>query len=134
MRRPSLKQSITIVWLVVAAAVGSVYAQGRGSATPDQTPIVEAVGCLSQTGTEWMLTDATEAATVTTTFTTPEALTAAAAKPLGAQKHRLLGVGPFAPDRHKGHKMAVRGLLVRSGSDTRINVTSFQMLTEMCTK
>ena len=30
--------------------------------------------------------------------------------------------------------MAVRGLLIKSGSDTRINVTSFQMLAETCAK
>ena len=129
-----MKPLIVVVSLVLSAASGSVYAQGRGSARPDQTPIVEAVGCLSQTGSGWILTDATEAATVTTTFTTAEAVKAAAEKPLGTQQYRLIGTSPFSPDRHKGHKMVVKGLLVKSESDSRINITSFQMLAETCAK
>lgn len=127
-----MKPSIACVSLVVAAAAGSVQAQGRGSARPDQTPIVEAVGCLSQTGSDWILTDATEAATVTTTFTTPEALKAAAEKSLGTQRYRLLGVGPFSPEPHKGHTVAARGLLIKGTGDARINLTSLQMLKEKC--
>ena len=85
-------------------------------------------------GTDWILANATDAAVSRTPFTTPDAVKAAAEKPLGTQKYRLLGTSPFSPDRHKGHKMAVRGLLIKSGSDTRINVTSFQMLAETCAK
>ena len=134
-QRYSMNQSSRIVWLLVAAAVGSVHAQGRGSApNPDQLPIVESVGCLSQTGADWNLANATEAATSTTSFTTPEAVKAAAEKPLGTQQYRLLGTSPFSPERHKGHKMAVKGILIKSGSDSRINVTSFQMLAETCGK
>jgi len=128
-----LKPSIALVSLVVAAACG-VYAQGRGAARPDQTPIVEVVGCLSQTGSDWILTDATEAAPVTTTFTTPEALKAAAAKSLGTQKYRLLGAGPFSPEPHAGHTVAVRGLLLKGSGDARINLTSLQTLKDQCTK
>ena len=127
-----MKQSIKLVWLVVAAAAGSVYAQGRGSERPDQTPIVEAVGCLSQAGADWILSNGSDTAVVTTTFTTPDALKAAAEKPLGTQRYRLLGTSAFGPDQHKGHKMVVRGLLIKSGNETRINVTSFQMMAEKC--
>jgi hypothetical protein len=128
-----LKPSIALVWLVVAAAV-SVSAQGRGSARPDQTPIVEVVGCLSQAGSDWNLTDATEAAAVTTTFTTPEALKAAAAKSLGTLKYRLLGIGPFSPEPNKGHMVAARGLLIKGSGDVRINLTSLQTLKDQCAK
>jgi hypothetical protein len=129
-----LKQSITIVWLVLAATTGSVQAQGRGSARPDQTPIVEAVGCLSQTGSDWILADATDAATVTSTFTTPEALKAAAEKSLGTQRYRLLNAGPFSPEPYKGHTVVARGLLIKGTGDVRINLTSLQMLKEKCAK
>ena len=130
-----MKQSTRIVWLLIAAAVGSVHAQGRGSApNPDQLPIVEVVGCLSQAGADWNLAKATDPATTTTAFTTPEAVKAAGEKPLGTQQYRLLGTSPFAPERHKGHKMAVRGILIKSGTDSRLNVTSFQMLAESCAK
>jgi len=130
-----MNQSTRIVWLLVAAAAGSVHAQGRGSApNPDQLPIVEVVGCLSQTGADWTLANATEPATTTTAFTTPESVKAAGEKPLGMQQYRLLGTSPFAPERHRGHKMVVRGILIKSGSDSRLNVTSFQMLAETCAK
>ena len=129
-----MNQSSSMVWLFVAAAVTGAHAQGRQSAPPDQIPIVEVVGCLSQTGTDWFLANATDPATSTTSFTTPEALKAAAEKPLGNQQYRLLGTSPFTPERHKGHKMAVKGILIKSGSDGRINVTSFQMLAETCAK
>jgi len=59
---------------------------------------------------------------------------AAAEKPLGAEKYRLLGTSPFSPERHKGHKMVIKGLLIKSGSEPRINLSSFQMLSETCAK
>jgi len=126
--------TIKIVWLVMVTAAGGAYAQGRGQGRADQTPIVEAVGCLSQTGSDWILVNATEAETVTTTFTTPDALKAAAGKSLGTQKYRLLGVKPFSPEPHNGHMMVARGLLIKGSSDIRINVTSLQMLAATCAK
>jgi hypothetical protein len=130
-----MSQSTRIAWVLIAAAVGGVYAQGRQSESQsDQVPIVEVVGCLSQTGADWMLANATEPADSTTVFTTPETLKAAAEKPLGNQQYRLLGTSPFSPERHRGHKMAVKGLLIKNGSDSRLNVTSFQMLAETCAK
>ena len=130
-----MNQSTSIAWLLVLAAVGSAYAQGRPSEPrPDQAPIVEAVGCLSQRAANWILENATDVVVSTTAYTTPEAVKAAAEKPLGTQQYRLLGAGPFSPERHKGHKLVVKGLLIKSGSDTRINVTSFQMLAETCSK
>jgi hypothetical protein len=131
-----MNQSTRIVWLFVAAAVGVTYAQGRrgGELNSDQLPIVEVVGCLSQTGTDWVLANGTDAAPAQTAFTTPEAIKAASEKPLGTQQYRLLGTSPYSPERHKGHKLAVKGILIKSGSESRINVTSFQMLAETCVK
>jgi hypothetical protein len=128
-----MNRLISIVWLVVVA--GAAGAQGQPSKPDsDRPPLVEVVGCLSQTGDNWVLTNASDPATATTSFTTPEAVKAAVEKPLGTGKIRLLGTGPFSPDGHKGHKMVVRGLLIRSGSETRINLTSFQMVAETCPK
>jgi hypothetical protein len=130
-----MKQSTGIVWLLAFAAVAGAYAQGPPSEPKvDPAPIVETVGCLSQTGANWILSNATDAAVSKTPFTTPEAVKEAAGKPLGSQKYRLLGTSPFSPESHKGHKIVVRGLLITSGSDTRINVTSLQMLAETCAK
>jgi hypothetical protein len=127
--------SPSLVWLFVAAAVGSAYAQGRQSGpSPDLLPIVEVVGCLSQTGADWNLVNATDPVPSQTSFTTPEALTAAAEKRLGTQQYRLLGTSPYSPSSHKGHKIVVKGFLIKSGSPSRINVTSFQMVAESCAK
>jgi hypothetical protein len=127
-----MNRSISIIGLLVCAAVDVAYAQLPPS--PDGPKIVEVVGCLSQTGSNWILTNATEAAPATTTFTTPEAIKAAEEKPLGAEQYRLLGTSPFSPEGHKGHKIVVKGLLIKSGSETRINLTSFQMLAAACGK
>ena len=130
-----MRHSSCIGLLFVAAAIGSLHAQGQPSKpNPDQPSLVEVVGCLSQTGANWVLANATEPAVASTSFTTPEEVKAAAEKPLGTQQYRLLGTSPFSPERHKGHKMAVKGLLIKSGTDSRINVTSFQMLAETCGK
>jgi hypothetical protein len=129
-----MKLSTGMVWLLVFVAAGGAYAQGPPlEPRPDQVPIVETTGCLSQTGTDWLLTNATDPVVSKTPFTTPDAVKAAD-KPLGSQRYRLLGTAPFGPERHKGHKMAIKGLLIKSGSDSRINVASFQMLAETCAK
>ena len=123
----------SIVWLV--AVGGGASAQSQPSKpSSDLPPLVEVVGCLSQTGANWVLTNASDPAPSTTSFTTPEAVKAAAEKPLGTGQIRLLGTAPFSPDGHKGHKMVVRGLLIKSGGETRINLSSFQMVSETCTQ
>jgi hypothetical protein len=122
-----------IVCLLVVA--GSASAQSQPSKPDSDRPqLVEVVGCLSQTGANWVLTNASDPAASTTSFTTPEAVKAAAEKPLGTEQIRLLGIAPFSPDGHKGHKMVVRGLLIKSAGDTRLNLTSFQMVSETCVK
>jgi len=129
-----MKRFSGVLWLVVCAVDGA-YAQGRPSEPKsDQAPVVEVLGCLSQTGADWILAKASEPAATTTSFTTPEEVKAAAEKPLGTQQYRLIGASPFSPESHKGHKMVVKGLLIKSGSDSHINLTSFQMLSETCAK
>ena len=128
-----MNRSTNIISLLVCA-VGGAYAQGPPKSNPDQPPVVEVTGCLSQTGADWNLVNATDPATATTSFTTPEGVKAAAEKPLGTQQYRLLGTSPFSPEPHKGHKIVVRGLLIKNGSGIRLNVTSFQMLAETCAK
>ena len=125
----------SIIWLLAFAVAGGADAQTQPSKPDsDRSPVVEVVGCLSQTGTGWTLANASEAAVTATSFTTPEEVKTAGEKALGTQQYRLLGTSPFSPDGHKGHKMVVKGLLTKSGTYTRINVTSFQMLGETCAK
>ena len=129
-----MKRFSGVLWLVVCA-VGGAYAQGPPSEhKSDQAPVVEVVGCLSQTGADWILAKASEPVVASTSFTTPEEVKAAAEKPLGTRQYRLIGASPFSPESHKGHKMVVKGLLIKSDSDPHINLTSFQMLSETCAK
>src|ERR1700683_4671765 len=124
-----MKRFSGVLWLTVCAV--SAYAQGRPSEPKsDQAPVVEVVGCLSQTGADWILAKASEPVVASTSFTTPEAVKAAAEKRVGTGQYRLIGPSPFSPERHKGHKLVVKGLLIKNGSDARINLTSFQMLSE----
>jgi hypothetical protein len=129
-----MKRFSGILWLVICA-VGGAYAQGHSSEPKsDQAPVVELVGCLSQTGADWVLAKASEPAATITSFTTPEEVKAAAEKALGTGQYRLIGASPFSPETHKGHKMVVKGLLIKSDSGPHINLTSFQMLSETCAK
>src|SRR5579859_3827237 len=98
-----MNRSASIVWLLVFGVAGGANAQGRPSKpSSDRPSIVEVVGCLSQTGANWILASATDPTEAKTSFTTPEAVKAAAEKPLGTQQYRLIGASPFGPDRHKG--------------------------------
>jgi hypothetical protein len=129
-----MNRLISIVWLLAVAGGSSAQSQQSKPNSDVPPPLVEVVGCLSQSGTNWVLTNASDPAPSTTSFTTPEAVKAAAEKPLGTGQIRLLGTAPFSPDGHKGHKMVVKGLLIRSGSETRINLSSLQMVAETCAK
>src|ERR1700733_9865592 len=123
------------ILLLGVCAVGGAYAQGPPSEQKsEQAPVVEVLGCLSQTGADWMLAKASDPAVTSTSFTTPEEVKAAAEKPLGTRQYRLIGARPFTPEIHKGHKLVVKGLLTKSSSDPSINLTSFQMLSETCAK
>ena len=95
--------------------------------------VVEVAGCLEESpaGT-WMLTHAGDAIVSKTQATTSLALKAAEAKPLGAGRYRLLGVRVFKPSHHRGQKVAVKGVLIRDSNQSRLNVTSLQMVGATC--
>ena len=102
---------------------------------PPVVDIVEVVGCLQSAPNDvWMLTSATAPQLQRRPNTTPEAVKAAAAKPLGTQKFRLMNIAVFSPAQHQGHKMVVRGILIKDAKDPRINTMSFQMLDVTCAK
>ena len=102
---------------------------------PPVLDIVEVVGCLQSAPNDmWILTNSTAPALQRRPTTTPEAVKAAASKPLGTQKFRLMNIGVFNPAAHQGHKMVVRGLLIKDAKDPRINTMSFQMVDAACAK
>jgi hypothetical protein len=91
---------------------------------------IEAVGCLTP-GPEntWLLTNGSE----------PVSLAAADAnratatdRPLGTQVYRLLDAMAYSPESHKGHKMYVRGLLIRLPGEQRMTISSLETIAPSC--
>jgi mono/diheme cytochrome c family protein len=88
---------------------------------------VEVVGCLAAGPHDsWILTRASAPvvpATGAAAMTTP----AAAATPLGTATFHLLDAMAYAPQDHAGHKMYVRGLLIRLPGEQRMTISAFEM-------
>jgi mono/diheme cytochrome c family protein len=107
---------------------------GRPKAPPPigDFSYVEVVGCLTAgPQNAWMLTQASEpigALPPASGRSTP----AATATPLGTQTFHLLDAMAYAPDDHKGHKMNVRGLLIKLPGEQRITISSFEMVSPTC--
>jgi mono/diheme cytochrome c family protein len=102
---------------------------------PDGSLVVT-VGCLNQHDGRWILSNATEPARTRNDATsTPAELTASGAKNLGKLTFRLadLDAAPgFTPETHLGHKMQIKGFLVRQPDAERINLSSAEMLDSTC--
>jgi cytochrome c5 len=95
---------------------------------------VEVVGCLTP-GTDgtWMLTRAS-APTVATPPAVPSAVSTPPAKALGTETFHLLDAMAYAPQSHKGHKMYVRGLLIKLPTEQRMTISSLDMIAPACTE
>ena len=95
--------------------------------------IVQAVGCLARTpaGT-WVLANASDPIITETQTTSSAELNATTGKPFGNHQYQLLGAGVFNPQSHGGQKVAVKGVLINSAGDSRLNVTSLQAVAPSC--
>jgi mono/diheme cytochrome c family protein len=97
---------------------------------------VEVVGCLTPgPGNTWMLTNASEPVSVVLTGASASASAPADldSRTLGTQAFRLLDAMAYSPESHKGHKMYVRGLLIKLPSEQRMTISSFEMIAPSCT-
>src|SRR5262245_46870039 len=77
-----------------------------------QTDIIAVVGCLTQEGTNWVLTNSTEALAKgeDVIALTPEKVKD---HPMGKARYRLIGLlDAFNAVGHKGQKMFVKGLFI----------------------
>ena len=95
---------------------------------------VEVVGCLTAgPQNTWLLTRASEPVAV---LSTPSAQSTppVTVKPLGAQTFHLLDAMAYAPDGHKGHKMYVRGLLIKIPGEQRMTISAFEMISPTCSE
>ena len=104
---------------------------------------VEVVGCLtaeppapkrgSAKAGMWMLTRAS--APIVPASTAAAASTpAAAATPLGNGTFHLLDAMAYAPQDHAGHKMYVRGLLIKLPGEQRMTISAFEMVSPACSE
>jgi hypothetical protein len=124
----------------LAAQVGLTDRGGPENAAPPQgtnaIPIVETVGCLAEgPNRTWTLTNAVEPARAGRAgFSRPEEVKAAEGRGLGSQQLRLIGMTEMNPGPHRGHKVLIKGLLLKDAGGTRINVTSIKTVGDLCGK
>jgi mono/diheme cytochrome c family protein len=88
---------------------------------------VDVVGCLTAgPGHTWMLTQGSEPVAAA------PAAPAAAEKPLGTQSIQLVDAIAYAPDDHKGHKVSIRGLLIKVAGEPRMTISALETLSPAC--
>ena len=110
----------------LAAAAAPLCAQ----APSDKVPIVAAVGCLAEQGTEWLLTAATEPEP--SIANGPPAGQPYKGPTAGKNTFKLIGVSEFDLPSHKGHTLLVKGLFIKATPMSRLNVTSVTMVSTTC--
>jgi mono/diheme cytochrome c family protein len=105
---------------------------------PGDFSYVEVVGCLTTTSQgAWLLTKASDPITVIPVAAAPgdaPSPQAEVRKPLGTRTVHLLDAMAYTPDAHKGHKMLVRGILVKLPDEQRMTISSFSMVAPSCTE
>jgi hypothetical protein len=123
-----------------SAQVGLTDRGGPENAAPPQgaqaIPIVETVGCLTEgPNRTWTLNNALEPAKAGRAgFSRPEEVKAAEGRGLGSQQWALIGMTEMNPGPHRGHKVLVKGLLIKDAAGQRINVTSLKTVGDLCGK
>jgi S-disulfanyl-L-cysteine oxidoreductase SoxD len=95
---------------------------------------IEVVGCLVPGPNDtWVLTSATEPASVVVApGSTPKLPEDLSTRGLGSQTFHLLDAMAYSPQSYKGHKMYVRGLLIKLPSEQRMTISSFETIAPSC--
>ena len=129
-----------ILVFMLAAQVGLTDRGGPENAAPPQgansIPVVETVGCLTEgPNRTWTLTNASEPVRAARAgFSRPEEVKTAEGRGLGSQQLRLIGMTEMNPAPHRGHKVLVKGLLIKDADGSRVNVTSIKTVGDLCGK
>ena len=108
-----------------------------GKSGPEPVPdfsLIRVVGCLTQNQSDntWMLTNASEPVRSGDPQPTAADRAAAAQLPLGSVVFRLLVSAAYSPGQYTGHRVEVRGFLIRRQPESRINITSLESLHPSC--
>jgi mono/diheme cytochrome c family protein len=106
---------------------------GAAAAELPTGALAQLVGCLAQApGNNWMITNASAPVrTDNPDASKGEQRKALDTVPLGNQTFQLVNVFT-ALDEHKGHKMEVKGFLIRSSEGDRVNVAAIEMIGSGC--
>jgi mono/diheme cytochrome c family protein len=108
-----------------------------GKDGPEPVPdfsLVRVVGCLMTNASDgaWMLTHSTDPVRTGNPQPAAGEREAAEAWPLGPRSYRLLVSAAYTPEPLKGHRVEVRGFLIRRPTETRLNITSLETLNPSC--
>ena len=118
--------------LTAEALSGLQVIPGRAKPPPPvgDFSYVEVVGCFTP-GPEntWLLTNASEPVSLGPADTRQVAVTD---RPLGTQVFRLLDAMAYSPESHKGHKMYVRGLLIKLPAEQRMTISTLETVAPIC--
>jgi len=122
------------------AADGLAAIQLVGKDGPKPLPtnsLTLTVGCLTGTGDNWSLTKATEPARARVSdATTPEEVKKSGTLAAGTQTFRLVNLEDarpnFKPADWQGHKVQLKGTLVRQRNGDRLTVGSIETLANTC--
>jgi mono/diheme cytochrome c family protein len=118
--------------LAADAAPGVMITGKDGPQPVPEFALVQLAGCLTQSGTNWVLTDTTEPFRTRAPELSPDDLKdPRGLARAGTGKFTLLDVQAYKPDTHKDHRVAVKGLLIRR-PENRLNVTAISTISDAC--
>ena len=103
-----------------------------GPGVPRSGALVQAVGCLQKSGSQWTLTRSTEPQVTSRDPLSPSDKEALSASAHGTRTIELLSVYP-TPEQVQG-KVLVKGLFINRPAGMRINVTSVELVHLECGK
>jgi len=108
-----------------------------GKDGPEEVPdfaLVRVIGCLTTNASDgaWMLTHSIDPVRTGNPQPATGEREAAEAWPLGPRTYRLLVSAAYAPESVKGHRVEVRGFLIRRPTENRLNITSLETLDASC--
>lgn len=108
-----------------------------GKSGPEPVPdfsLIRVVGCLThnQSDNSWMLTQASDPVRTGDPQPAADDREAAGHIPLGSVTFRLLVSAAYSPEQYTGHRVEVRGFLIRRQPESRINITSLESLNPSC--
>jgi cytochrome c5 len=94
---------------------------------------VESVGCLVPgPDSTWLLANASEPTAVGVERSSNPPVNDIRNKALGTQSFHLLDALAYGPETHQGHKMYVRGLLIKLPHEQRMTISALEMVASNC--